>query len=110
MDMANLFKHFFREFFFFFVLFNFPRLLSLLVCLSLQVVFESFCLNFERFLFLCAGAVVRLFSSSFIITLSDFSLWLFGLQVSQMNVSYLEQAVESDFCANMLCWQREGVS
>lgn len=73
MDMANLFKHFFREFS------TFLAFCSSLKCYYTSVV-VSFCLKFERFfsltLWRCWRVSVFFCLFLFPSPLSDFSLWL----------------------------------
>lgn len=90
MDMANLFKHFFREFSTFLVFCSSFFELCCLVCITSGV--ESFCLKFERF-FILSLTVQKWLSGWFCFfrsSFSDFSLWFaswFQLQVRQIKVS-----------------------
>lgn len=82
MDMANLFKHFFREFSTFLV---FCVSLGSFSCVTKGV--ESFCLEFEL-IFDCAQVLIRLFFFSVFLSLF-FTLVFpaFRLWVSQITVT-----------------------
>lgn len=107
MDMANLFKHFFREFFLFFpnvsIFWFFLSCVVSVLTLSWPVCFtsakESFCLKFERFLILWVcrrGCQAVVFISVFAFRCYTL-VHKFRLLVSQMNVSSLEQALKLIF-------------
>lgn len=87
MDMANLFKHFFREFSTFLIFCSSFFELCCLVCITSGV--ESFCLKFERF-FILSLTVQKWLSGCFFFhsSFSDFSLWFASwFQLRQINVS-----------------------
>lgn len=107
MDMANLFKHFFREFSTFLVFCSSFFELCCLVCITSGV--ESFCLKFERFFILSLTVQKWLSGCCFFFGL-PFLIFHFGLQVGfSFRLAKLRchnySRQETEFCANMLCGQ-----